>query len=217
MDIYQGDLFLQAFDELGDDWFLLLVEDEDLVHRLPEGSDTLLSGVRRLSTTWRALGIRAGDTMAYAWSKPERVHLTMDITDQLPFPDYGSDRPMKHGLATLRLDYFGTSIRAAWVSSERSDEDEMPEPTQDEIVFSIEPSQLARGIDEAIGWLLTQARRPIHRLEWSQDGETVARRWLLADTGRSLAWSTRDLNWSRWNPQTATAVLQVSPNESTGL
>jgi hypothetical protein len=223
MEIYQGELFLQAFDELGDDWFLLLLENDPLVHHLPAGSDTLLNGVRSLATTWRSLGLQAGDTMAYVWSKPRKVSLTMDIVDRHPFPSGESDRHVGQGLASLRMDYVGTSVRAAWGDSERCDEEEMPEPCQDEIVFPIEPSHPAQGIDEAIDWLLTQARRPIHRLEWTRNGETIARLWRLADTGRELARSGGGVVWSAppapgWEgpPElqdlhTATSILRVHP------
>jgi hypothetical protein len=115
-------------------------------------------------------------------------------------------------LACLRADHLGSAIVCAWIGAEFSggaDTDLAEAHPQDILTVSAEPPGSTHGVDEAIAWLEAQCRRPVQRLEWTRDGETVARLWMLADTGRGLVVGGPRQFWQ--NPSTADAVLQIRP------
>lgn len=175
------------------------------------GSQALLSRIRSLSGTWQSLGmVAAGTSASY---RPGLLSLFVDICD--PYPIFSKRENRWHGvaLACLRINHFGPSISAGWVPASDGhfsvDIDPFGAIPQDAISVKISPLRPTDGIDEAIAWLEAQLRRPIQRIEWTREGETVARLWLLADTGRRLVQGgppaiARD-------PQTADSVRQILP------
>jgi hypothetical protein len=177
-----------------EEWFLLVEENGEL----PTGaSKLLLSRVRSMARIWQSLGVRADDTNARCLFR--RVILCIDIVDQ--------EEPSIIG--TLRVDHLDSSISAAWVNSSIAWEETDITQTfpKDAVSFTVEPADSANGIDEAVTWLEAQLRRPVHFLRWTQGGKTIARHWLLADTGRDLVVSGN----ARDRRRPADSVSQIRP------
>jgi len=172
-----------------------------------EGSATLLRRVRAMAATWQVL--KVGTSASY---RRGRLSLFVDIDDNHPFYSKSEGHMQTAALACLRVDHLGSAIACAWIGAAYYEDAEtsiMEADPNDGVTIPVDPPGSVQGIDAAIGWLEAQCRRPVQRLEWTRDGETVARLWLLADTGRSLVLQGPRQFWQ--DPSTADAVLQIRP------
>jgi hypothetical protein len=178
-------------------WFALYEDEEQ---NPTEGSEALLNRVRSLSGMWHSLGMSAVGTSASA--RPGQLSLFVDIGDDM--------QPV--ALACLRVDYLGTSISAAWISASFghfscADVDITQVDPHDSMIVTVSPPGSTSGLDEAIGWLEAQLRRPLHYFQWTKDGETIARLWMLTDTGRGLVVAGPRQIWQ--DPRTADFTRQL--------
>lgn len=104
----------------------------------------------------------------------------------------------------------GTSISTGWASASSEFVEPVAEASpKDGITIPVDLVSPTTGIVEAVAWLEAQLRRPVQRFEWTRGGKTVAKHWMLADTGRGLVVSGPPAIWR--DPQTATTVFQVRP------
>lgn len=91
-------------------------------------------------------------------------------------------------LRTLRVDFDGARFIAGNDPSHQvTDELEADDPDRFESPEGLAREELA---DAAMAWLRAQATRPIERQEWDDD-EGCLQRWVLPDTGRTLALRSR--------------------------
>ncbi|HEV2457591.1 MAG TPA: hypothetical protein VGS80_04440 [Ktedonobacterales bacterium] len=181
--------------------------DADPELNLTEGSVTLLQRVRVMAATWQALGV-----VTSASSRRGRLSLFVDIGDNHPFYSKSAGRMQTVALACLRVDHLGSAIACAWIGAAYfgdAEIDIMEADPHDGLTIPVDPPSSAAGVDEAIAWLEAQCRRPVQRLEWTRDRETVARLWMLADTGRPLVVGGPRQLWQ--DPPTADTVLQIRP------
>jgi hypothetical protein len=92
-----------------------------------------------------------------------------------------SDHDERAVVATLRVDFDGSSVYANRVTPERVDEG-----TVAGLGASGSPESCAA---EAARWYLDQLGRPVERHEWFEDGRRVHVRWRFAGEDGWLAWS----------------------------
>lgn len=153
--------------------------------------------LREMAGTWRSLGLTDRRTSAaYAHG---RVWIGISLID----------RDGEMALGSLRVDVSDTGWVANWVTgdplttsfahSQPFNDDNAGGPVTD----------VQRCVDEAVGWLEQQLRRPIVRRQWRRNGKVVARSWRMEDTGETFIASGDAGCWR--NPDSATESAQVRP------
>lgn len=179
-------------------WFTPYDDDGISVmpEEMPPAPAAFIAKLRGMISTWKSLGLTDWDTgAAYADGK---VWISVGLGDPAG----------KMSLGALRVDVTDTEWVAGWATADvltyEQFADSLPREQTGGPIADVD-----KGVEEAVGWLEAQLRRPIVRRVWRRDGEVVATSWRLEDTGRDIVVSGDPA--VRANPDTADEAVQVRP------
>lgn len=153
-------------------WFAEL-HDAEYPFEYTASDLTFLRGLRQAAADWPH-----DPAVSWAWHVFGDPELVAAVT--LSDPD-----------ARVSLGAFGVHVFAP--GSARGDQLHnqtyvLPDsPTSLALAATGAPEQV---VDRCAGWFADILSRPIDRHEWWHHGEIHVRRWLFADTGQGLAWSS---------------------------